>query len=112
MFKFTFIFCLVFFLLPIYGNLVTNHTVEVKQYKSVPVYGIDSSEYLKSLDTVKSAHLSEKNIQDTKWALIFRIAFIFLGLQFFYLFFFEYWQCLLKILKMKEKRNLNGNQLN
>ena len=60
MFKCTFILCLIFFMLPIYGNLVTNHTIEVQQYKSVPVYGIDSSEYLKSIDTVKSSYLSEK----------------------------------------------------
>ena len=84
MFKFTFIFCLTFFLLPIYGNLVTNHTVEVKQYKSVPVYGIDSSEYLKSLDTVKSAHLSEKKYSRHKVGFNLPDSFYFFGAQFFY----------------------------
>ena len=85
MFKCTFILCLIFFMLPIYGNLVTNHTIELQQYKSVPVYGIDSSEYLKSIDTVKSSHLSEKKYLRHKVGFNLPDSFYFFGAPIFLL---------------------------
>ena len=83
MFKCTITIYFIFFILPIYGNLVTNNTIEVQQYKSVPVYGVDSSEYLKSLDTVKSSHLSEKKYSRHKVGFNLPDTFYFFGAPIF-----------------------------